>query len=48
MNSLKKMQQERFFDIKLPTTIDPKEIGDAHYFPSLISTKSSPLPTPPE
>lgn len=44
MKKLKKMEESEFYDIKVPTTIDLKEIGDNAYFPSLIQTKSSPHP----
>jgi hypothetical protein len=39
------MEESEFYDIRVPTTIDPRELGDNAYFPSLIQTKSQPAPT---
>ena len=39
------MEESEFYDIRVPTTINPSELGDNTYFPSLIQTKSLPDPT---
>lgn len=41
---MKKMEESEFYDIRVPTTINPSELGDNTYFPSLIQTKSMPDP----
>lgn len=41
---LKKMEESQFYDIRVPVTIDPSEIGDINFFPSLIQTRSTPHP----
>jgi hypothetical protein len=45
LKKLKKMEESEFYDIRVPTTINPNELGDNYYFPSLIQTKSLPDPT---
>jgi hypothetical protein len=45
MKKLKKMEESEFYDIRVPTTINPRELGDVNYFPSLIQMKSSPGPS---
>lgn len=39
------MEESQFYDIRVPTTIDPNELGSNYFFPSLIQTKSSPEPS---
>ena len=44
MAKLKKLEESEFYDIRLPTTIEPNQINNTAYFPSLIETQSMPEP----